>query len=171
MRPIDLAFGGGARKTRLVIRPKIRKLCARPYPNHRKGCPNFNDREGCPPNTKLISSILDLSKPVWLIWNAFAFGAHVYEMKKKHPDWSQRQLECCLYWQGKARKHLKDRVRRFLLEQGEDAIHLTVLYTPEAHGVNVTATMAKHGLTLQWPPKDYACQVAIAGFRRRGTRR
>lgn len=167
MRPLDLAFGGGQRKTRLVINPRVRKLCARPYPGHRKGCPNFNKKKGCPPKTKLVTSILDMKKPLWLIWNVFPFGAHVQELRKKHPDWSERQLACCLYWQGKARKQLKSRVRRFLLEQGEQAIYYKILYCPEAHGVDVTATMAKHGLTLQWPPKDYTCQVAIIGSPRR----
>lgn len=167
MKPLDLAFGGGERRTRLVIRPRIRKLCTRPYPGHRKGCPNFNKRKGCPPKTKLVTSILDMQKPVWLVWNIFGFGAHVGTLRKKHPDWSERQLANCLYWQGKARKQLRVRVAKFLLGRGREAIYYKVLYIPEAHGVNVTATMAKHGLALQWPPKDYTVQVAVAGYRRK----
>jgi hypothetical protein len=80
-------------------------------------------------------------------------------MKAKHPTWSQRQLECCLYWQGKARKQLRLRVEAFLKNNGSKA----VLYCPEACGVDITETMRSIGVELEWPPKIYTYQVALIG--------
>lgn len=40
---------------------------------------------------------------------------------------------------------------------------LVVTRCPEAMGVNVTETLAAAGVTLEWPPKKFALQVAIAG--------
>ena len=93
----------------------------------------------------------------WAIWNVFPFGQHVAKMRRRHPDWSRRQLECCLYWQNTARKQLRETVLHFL-----DGRTLHVEMIPEAHGVNVTATMRLLGIKLEWPPKRWAYQVALA---------
>ena len=89
-----------------VVQPEMRKLCRHPYPNHPKGCPNFNKKDGCPPSIPLIDKTMDLNREVYAVWNEYPFGEHVEKMRKKHPDWSGRQLACCLYWQGTARKAL-----------------------------------------------------------------
>jgi len=81
-------------------------------------------------------------------------------MRTKHPEWSERQLACCLYWQGTARKQLAERIKEFLKGQDE---HLVVLRCPEATGVNVTATMKTLGIELERPPVIMAYQVALAG--------
>ena len=39
----------------------------------------------------------------------------------------------------------------------------TILTTPEACGVNITETMKKIGVNLEWPPRSVTYQVAIAG--------
>lgn len=94
-----------------------------------------------------------------VIWTTFPFGKHVTKMQFKHPEWSKRQLECCLYWQGTARKELRAEVGRFVLETSEKWL---VFFIPEAHGVNVTATMAALGHSLEWPPVHMTHHVAIA---------
>ena len=142
-----------------ILRDDVRRLCLAPYPGHRKGCPNWNKRDGCPPQAPLLRQIVDLSDPVYCIYNRFDLGEHVARMRKQHPDWSDRKLKCCLYWQGTARKQLRLKVERFL----EDNPGLAVLYTPEACGVDVTATMASIGIQLQWPVETVAYQVALAG--------
>jgi len=160
-----------------VIDYSVRGLCVRPYPNHPKGCPNFDKRGTCPPDAPTIGQILDLQRPVYLVYNRFDFGAHVEKMRAKHPDWSQRQLENCLYWQGTARKRLKKKIYVARLKIFEvlsrpavippaQGFRLEVLTVPEACGVNVTATMQKIGIQLEWPPVEYAYQVALIGVRR-----
>jgi predicted metal-binding protein len=144
----------------IVIDQSMRGLCKRPYPNHKKGCPNYNKRHDCPPKVPLISKVFDLSKPIYAIWNVFDFGGHTARMRDKHPQWSDRQVECCLYWQGTARKQLKAEVETFTTNNPG----YVILTTPEACGVNITETMKRIGIELEWPPVTVAHQVALAGI-------
>jgi hypothetical protein len=80
-------------------------------------------------------------------------------MHAKHPNWTDRQIRCCLYWQSKARKELREKLKLFLSEHPE----FIVLTTPEACGVDVDATMASLGAKLEWPPVSLAYQVALVG--------
>ena len=149
----------GVRTVKPVSRPRIRGLCRKPYPGHPRGCPNWGKRDTCPPRRPLLLDLLDLSKPVYCIFNTFDLGCHVAKMRRRHPDWSDRKLRCCLYWQGTARKQLRERAAAFLQARPE----CIVIYVPEATGVNVTATMASIGIQLQWPPRTVTYQVALAG--------
>ena len=142
-----------------VLNPSVRGLCTRPYPGHPRGCPNHGKRDTCPPAAPLLGEYYDLSRAVWVIWNRFPFGEHVARMQAKHPDWSDRQLACCLYWQGTARKQLEETIAMFTMAVGA----LSVTRCPEAMGVDVTATMASLGISLEWPPGQWAYQVALAG--------
>lgn len=80
-------------------------------------------------------------------------------MKEKHPEWSERQLKCCLYWQPGARKKLKQNIVDFLKIFNE----YSVTACPEAMGVDITSTMKSAGITLEWPPEKYTYQIAMAG--------
>lgn len=146
---------------RPVLDATVRALCTRPYANHPHGCPNHGRRRTCPPEAKPLEAVLDCAQPVWAIWTTFDLGAHVKRMRTRHPAWSWRQLVCCLYWQGTARKALRGEIECFHAEHSG----LRVVGCPEACGVNVTATMATIGLHLQWPPKTITYQVALAGIR------
>lgn len=143
------------------IDEKMRGLCCNPYPNHPKGCPNFGKKEACPPKYPIIQELIDLSpeSPVYIIWTSFDIGAHVNRMRELHPKWTERQLYCCLYWQPRARKALKREVSVFLKEHPD----MFIVVTPEGAGVNITATMAKVGVQLEWPPKNVTYQVVMAG--------
>ncbi len=144
---------------KLVIEPRVRGMCRLPYPGHPKGCPNFNHKQGCPPACRLFAERFDLQQPVFAIVNEFDLAAHVARMRASHPGWSQRQLECCLYWQPAARKDLAFKIRQFLF--GHPGY--TADTCPEAGGVNVTETLRQVGVELEWPPKRIVRQVAIAG--------
>lgn len=143
----------------VVHDPAVRKLCPKRYPGHPKGCPNYGKRRTCPPHAPLFMDIQDIEWPTFVIWNRFDFGAHVWRMRVKHPKWSERQLACCLYWQGTARKKLNEEIEKFKRSHA----NYTVTRCPEAMGVNVTETMKHLGIVLEWPPERYAYQVAI-GF-------
>ena len=136
-------------------------LCRLKYPNHPKGCPNYGKKVCCPPRAKHLSLLIK-SSPIYIIWNVFLFGRHVQKMKLKHPEWSERQARCCLYWQGKARKQLVEEVKNFLLVHPD----MYIVSCPEASGVNVTKTMASIDKILEWPPETIAYQVVLAGERR-----
>jgi hypothetical protein len=82
-------------------------------------------------------------------------------MKRKHPNWTDRQLYCCLYWQGTARKNLKNEITKF---KKSFSNHI-VTTCPEAMGVNITEVMKDNAdIELEWPPISISYQVAIAGL-------
>ena len=145
---------------KLTIDYLVRGLCNCPYTNHPKGCPNYDKRNTCPPKCPKVETTIDVNKPIYAIWNKFEFGKHCLKMRESHPEWSPRQTECCLYWQGTARKHLRQTIKKFTLSFP----NMCVFQTPEAMGVNVTATMKDLGIDLEWPPKIYTYQIAIAGI-------
>ncbi len=149
-----------------VLDPKMRAMCVRPYEGHPKGCSNFNKKEGCPGKVPLCEQVFDLTQPTYFIYSGFDLGAHVERMKVAHPDWSQRQLVCCLYWQGTARKALTAEIAAFykVLDPGLSPHRPVVNRCPEALGVNVTETMKQAGVILQWPPMTKTIHVAMAGW-------
>lgn len=147
-----------------VINLKCKGYCKLPYPGHKNGCPNFDHKLGCPPNTLNIDQIIDFSKPIYIIYNSFNLHEHVKKMNDKHPNWSERQLKCCLYWQPKARKQLKEEVIKFLKEFPE----YTIVKCPEANGVDLTETMKNVGINLEWPPKQITYQIVMAGIKKNG---
>lgn len=141
-----------------------RGLCVREYPNHKLGCPNYGKKKDCPPCAPMFDEIYDLSLPIYAIYNIFDFKSHVDRMREKHLNWSKRQLECCLYWQGTARKELKIVIKIFLgTVLGITGEKPSIVLAPEAMGVNVTETMKKVGIELEWPPVNVAYQIAFAG--------
>ena len=142
-----------------VLDPAVRKACRLPYPGHPRGCPNWGKRADCPPRAALLPDVLDLSNPVYVAYTSFDLGAHVERMRARHPDWSDRKLRCCLYWQGTARKALWKKIEAFL----ETRPGLLALTCPEACGVDVTASMALIGVKLDWPPMKLTYQVALIG--------
>ena len=129
---------------KLVWTEKIRDLCALPYPNHPKGCPNYGEK--CPLDGPYIDRYLDLNCPVWLVHSEFNLKAHVEKMRQKHGDWTERQLRNVLYWQSKSRKQLQKRVwiTLSLLKRADIFIS-----KPEYYGVNVYATARLSGLRLE----------------------
>lgn len=142
-----------------VVDMKMRALCVKPYYNHPNGCPNYVVKAGCPPTAPKIITMLDLTRSVFAIYNIFRFRDHCDRMRELHPAWSKRQIECCLYWQGSARKQLKEIIMRFQ----ERNSSMIVITTPEAMGVNITETMARVGIYLEWSPINYTYQIALAG--------
>lgn len=96
-----------------VVDLSLLGLCRRAYHGHPKGCPNWDKKGDCPPRTRPLGEVIDLNQPVYAIWNVFDLQAHVEKMSDRHPEWSWRQLVNCLYWQGTARKHLRQETRRF----------------------------------------------------------
>ena len=147
-------------KVEPVIDYKMRGLCCKPYPLHKNGCPNFHKKKGCPPDAPKFEDIIDSNKPIYAIYNKFNFEEHTLKMKDKHPEWTKRQVECCLYWQPKARKLLKEKIKKFL----EIFPDMNIISCTEACGVNITETMKNAGIILEWPPQKYTYQIVFAVY-------
>lgn len=158
---------GDCKLVKLVLDPAVRDLCRRPYPGHPNGCPNYGRKQGCPPAAKMLGELVDCSQPVWAVYVRFDLEAQRQRMWFKHPKWSKRQAECCLYWQGKVGRHLETLVATFILTRWRRTkANLWPVYRPEANGVNVTETMASAGIKLPWPPDDLVYKIALVGTRR-----
>jgi len=142
-----------------------RSKCALPYPLHTKGCPNYGKRKDCPPIIGMLDDYFEVTKPMYIIFYKFPLLEHMQKMKAKHPEWTERQLRNCLYWQGTSRKRLKDNIAHFLKEYGSA---YAVTRSPEAMGVDVSATLAEAGIHLEWPPVNYSYKIALAGILKNG---
>jgi len=144
-----------------VVDISVRSLCCRAYPLHSKGCPNIGKKKDCPPFAPLVTDVLDFNKSIYAIYNIFNYKSHVEKMREKHPKWSDRQVKCVLYWQPKARKQLKEKIKYF----SEYFPEYYIVKNPEAQGVNLTKTMKNIGIELEWPPENIAYQIVLAGMK------
>jgi len=157
----------------IVYDKKILNLCRVPFYNHSKGCPNWNKKEGCPPNVLLIDKILDFNKELYIIYTEFNVGEFAEKMRLMHPEWHKhpRQWYNPRRWQPKARKlHAKDQL--LAMKTGID----TILSSAEANGVNITDTIKNIGIILKWdwPPlhilendeykKNLSYVISIGGY-------
>lgn len=129
---------------KLVVSPKAREWCLLPYPGHPRGCPMFGRKPTCPPQAPMIQDFLDPSKSLYIVWAEFNLAAHAQRMKQAHPNWSERQCRCLLYWQQGVRAELRHNVQAAMMMTGTTEATLV----PEAMGVNVYATCAASGLRL-----------------------
>lgn len=148
---------------RIVHNRDIGKWCQLPYPNHPKGCPKFNNDDGCPPKAPFITEVLDLRRPVYIAFSEFNLHAHVEKMRSKFPKWTERQCRCVLYWQETSRKQMRERAKLAQWITGADR----VLTCPEAYGVNVYATCLIAGRKLQRIKHLTTCRhIALIGFKK-----
>ncbi len=131
---------------RLVFLPTINKWCQLPYPNHKKGCPNYNNpkRLDCPPRARRIQGFFDLTKLLYFVHSEFDLEADIIRRKKMNPNLTEKQYRCVLYWQGTSRKQLKERVN----EVFDDLDVTYACHCPEGRGLNVYATARINGLYL-----------------------
>ena len=144
----------------LRINFKARDWCKLPYPNHPRGCPNYGNRYSCPPEATLITEFIDIYKPMYLIAVEFDLANHISRMKHLHPNWSDRQARCVLYWQNKINKELRDECDNFKWLNPD----MITTNCPEAMGVNVIATAKRCGLMIELKPKNRVYKIAIAGY-------
>lgn len=141
----------------LVVDERVRQWCVFPYPDHPKGCPNYNSKACCPSIVPMIDYWYNLDKPHWFAIYKFDLDAHVQAMSKKHPKWSYRQCRCCLYWQNGVRKYLKGMCENEIMFKPE----LSYTLIPEALGVNVFRTVHRHGIKMRKAAFPIIYKVAL----------
>ena len=143
----------------MAIDYNVRDWCRFPYPDHPKGCPNWNKKDICPPKVKHVPDVFDLSKQHWFIIIEFDLGAHVQRMAKLHDEWSERQCRCLLYWQKGVIKKLEEYCLQYI------RFHAQMIYTlcPEGMGINVFRTAHRHGIMIRKNPKKTIHKVALIG--------
>ncbi len=145
--------------TAILYDKKFQLMCRCPYYKHPHGCPNYGKKAGCPPNQPLINEVFDFDRRIYVIYTEFDIGAHADRMQRLHPQWSDHQTYCVLYWQPRARIFQRQEEARALKEYNLDYI----CRSPEAHGINITALMARLGVVLEWPPRKITRLVSLGG--------
>jgi hypothetical protein len=132
--------------------------CELPYPGHPKGCRNFGKKKACPPCSR---SFEDLVVPrYFLVCKPFDLETHVERMRSLHPNWSERQARCLLYWQGSLRRKTREEAISFINSTKDN---LLLIDTPEATGVDVFETCRRIGMTLEKNPTKTVWKIMIIG--------
>jgi len=145
---------------------KTRLWCQLPYPNHPKGCPNYNNKVSCPPKVRYKPNILKNYSSFYLIYAIFNLKKQKERMLTKHSDWSQKKAGCLLYWQNSVKKTLKDLIneiysknknkimRLFSCGSGFSSIGFNqgVVYSMEAIGINVLNTLKNNNIDFEVKP-------------------
>lgn len=143
-----------------VFSSAIQGLCAKSYPGHPHGCPNYGCKSGCPPNQPLINRVLDFSRPIYVIWVDLDLQKWARLMARRHPKLkTQAQRTNLRYWQPVVRAKLKKEIER--ATQG-GLIEIAV--DPEAQGVNVSRLLQAVGVQIEWPVKRIVRKVILGGF-------
>jgi predicted metal-binding protein len=141
------------------------RLCILPYPDHPKGCPNFGRSESCPPHTLKLGDKYDLTKPNYFIVKPFDLAAQKTRMKNLHPEWSEKQCACCLFWQNGVRSKLKSECQRFVNEKEnfnfKDYFDYRLIH--EAMGLDVFKTAVEHGIPIERNPQNMVYKIAFVG--------
>jgi predicted metal-binding protein len=125
---------------------KSMQLCTQPYYKHSKGCPNFNKKDGCPPNILHISEEYDLTSLHALVLQ-FPFEQYINLKKEIHPDWTNRALANQRHWQSHLRATLLNQYDSEIKEQYPNH---TLILNPEGQGINVEETLKTVGIQLDW---------------------
>jgi hypothetical protein len=145
---------------KLYIDSRCGTWCQLPYPNHPHGCPNYNQRNWCPPIAPLVSEFFDLAKQHWFLMIEFDLAAHVEAFRLRHPDWSDRRLKCLLYWQNHVRSIQREQINDFRI-QFPGTIFTQL---PEAMMVNVLRTLQHLGIQFETKPTRKVLKVALIGY-------
>ena len=144
---------------KLAVNLNVRNWCKFPYPGHPNGCPNFGKSKTCPPKVGIVTEIFDLGKPHWFAVMEFDIAYHADRMKNLHPQWSEKQCRCCLYWQNTVRKNLRIMCDDFIGSKNFYAYTLI----PEAMGVNVFRTAHRVGVMLRRVIVHKLYKIALIG--------
>jgi hypothetical protein len=107
---------------------------------------------------------VDLARPVWWVGSAFDLATFRIRMLERHPNWSDRQAGCVLYWQPSVRKRNHILIGQFLADHPG-----AVAFSPEGMGVNVTTSLRAAGVDIRWRrPLSKVHKGAMIGYPRRG---
>lgn len=140
-------------------------LCRLPYPGHPRGCPNWNKSPNCPPRTQKLQDKYDLNKQLYFVVCPFNIGEHKQRMKSLHPEWSEKQCACCLYWQKGIKKKLKSHTEFYINELYEKnwGNNYGFEMIPEAMGLDVFTTAQDHGISIKRNPQEILYKIAFVG--------
>lgn len=156
------------KKENIIFTEKTRLWCQLPYPNHPKGCPNYDKNILCPPNATYMDYLVIDYSYFYLVYALFKLKAQRERMLLLHPNWSERQANCVLYWQTSVKKILKERIQEIISNNQKKKIYVLScgsgfkfrdlnqkkVYSMEAVGINVLKTLENAGINYEIKPKN-----------------
>jgi len=159
----------------IVFTKKTRGWCLLPYPNHPKGCPNYNNNPLCPPKANYMSEKIGKYKFYYLIYANFNFRKYREQMTLNHPTWSDRQIGCVLYWQNSVKKRIKDFLKKIYIKNSltnlylfgcgsgfnDDFFKQEKILSMEAAGINVFSTLKNNDIEFEAKPKNKILLVTL----------
>jgi predicted metal-binding protein len=162
-------------KDSIKFTTKTRRWCRLPYLKHPNGCPNYGKNSLCPPKAPFLKTTIDKFNHFYLIIGKFNLVKYKKGMLRRHPNWSDRQAKCVLYWQGSAKKHMKEYIKTiyekhtennmFLLSSGSGFKNVKIpqkkIYSMEAAGINVFETLRKNNIEFELKPENYILLVNL----------
>ena len=79
---------GGVVPITVVVDMGVRKLCVKPLPGRKKGCPNYGDEKhcDCPPHAQPIADMIDLTQPVFAAYERYDLEAHEARYRANNTD-------------------------------------------------------------------------------------
>lgn len=138
-----------------------RSFCIRPYKNHKKGCPNYNKRENCPPNIpSMYDQVFDVSD-VYAIVTKFDLKTYYEQRRKNRPDLHEGHIKNPRNWKGTDLKNNDLAISEWFLEN-PDKTNYVASRDLECMGVQVQDTLRAVGLDISFPVTDYAYRIAFA---------
>ncbi|MFX1479986.1 MAG: hypothetical protein ACFFCI_17850 [Promethearchaeota archaeon] len=154
----------------IIWYPEIEDLCYRPYPDHPKGCPNI---EKCAhmniPNFGVLTSHLEYDYYFYLVYAKFDFKRYKESRKEEHLNWTERQVECLLYWQNSVKSLLSKYLDSIDLKgayvlgcgSGMKLEHQDRVGSMENSCINVFSTMKLNGIKMEVKPKKVIYLVCL----------
>ena len=136
---------------------RVQDMCKRKYYNHPKGCPNVGKLYH-PPNVPLFDEVFDLNKSTYIVGLRFDLKEHFDSMRKGNPKWTDRQVYCVLYWQGRTRKLVKEFALSKFNNIGIDVIFDRV---PSRYGVNMNKTIKPFNKSIHFPVVRYTWTMGL----------
>jgi len=150
----------------IIFSEDVEELCLRPYPNHPKGCPRF-DQHLCPPYAPFLGDDIDYYNHFYLVYINFDFGNYKELRKEENPEFfnSENRLKCLIYWQNSVKNLLKGKIER-IIDQNTDFLiagcgsgmkikgYKYDVYSMEAMGINVFSTLKLNKIPFELRPKN-----------------
>ncbi len=137
-----------------------RGLCVKKYHNHRRGCLKYGEKEICPPKIPMYDQVFDMSKDIYLIDTPFRIGDHYRKRRELQPTWTEYEIKNSRHWQNGVISQHEAEIEKFYNIYGREYIAIT----PEALGVDVTATLKEVGIYLEWPPEEITHRISFAAI-------
>lgn len=160
-------------KESIIFTKKTRIWCQLPYPNHPKGCPNFNKNPLCPPNANFIEEFLLEYLYFYLIYSKFDLKSQRERMLMLHPTWTIKQANCLLYWQNSVKKNLREKIEEIISKNKEKEIFLLScgsgfklggkksIPSMEAAGIDVYNTLKNNHIEFELKPMNKVILVNL----------